>query len=84
LLGLLLIIIGAVLMSNAVVDVANNVPIPPAGIKPAIPQQDVHSATTALVLISIGTLMLTSGLVAEIVMYAMRPSSAVGGSRRRK
>ena len=77
LLGLILIITGAVMMGSA----ATNIPTTPAGMQPAI-QQNASTATTAIVLVSIGSLMLTGGLVAEIVMYAMRPSSAIGARRK--
>lgn len=75
--GLILIITGAVMMGTA----ASNIPTSPAGIMPAV-QQNASTATTAVVLVSIGSLMLTGGLVAEIVMYAMRPSSAIGARRK--
>lgn len=77
--GLILIITGAVMMAGA----ASNIPTSPAGIPPAI-QQNASTATTAIVLVSIGSLMVTGGVVAEIVMYAMRPSSSPIGARRRK
>jgi dihydroxyacetone kinase DhaKLM complex PTS-EIIA-like component DhaM len=76
--GLILIVTGAVMMGGA----ASNIPTSPAGIQPAI-QQNASTATTAIVLVSIGSLMVTGGLVAEIVASTLRPSSVIGARRHK-
>lgn len=52
--------------------------------KPILPQYSASFGTTSVVLVSIGSLMVTGGLVAEIVAATMRVSSGLGGGGRRR
>jgi hypothetical protein len=74
--GLVFLISGTIMM---LIDSGMNQNRDSTG-KPALPQYSASFGTTSVVLVSIGSLMVTGGLVAEIVAATMRPS--LGGRRR--